>query len=108
VDKFWKDVRHSLRVLTMRPAFLAVAFLTLALAIWRKHGAIQCGQHRYPIHRWPVSFARFSRLCLRPAACFPSEAKASTFGSIDGRAEARPLQGQAAVDSARVVLDTLF
>jgi predicted permease len=33
VDKFWKEIRHSLRVLTKRPAFLVVALLTLALGI---------------------------------------------------------------------------
>ncbi len=33
MDKFWKDVRHSLRVLSKRPAFLTVSLLTLALGI---------------------------------------------------------------------------
>ena len=33
MDKFWKDVRHSLRVLSNRPAFLTVSLLTLGLGI---------------------------------------------------------------------------
>jgi predicted permease len=33
VDKCWKDIRHSLRVLRKRPAFLVGALLTLALGI---------------------------------------------------------------------------
>jgi len=33
MSQFWKEIRRSLRTLMKRPAFLAVAFLTLALGV---------------------------------------------------------------------------